>query len=267
MNRIEGTFSVYFEEVVDLGADIALCFLEFGMIGRRPLAQLTGEIIRQCVGQDEITIGQSLHECAGAEPVRAVIGEIRFPDHIEAGKIAHQIVIDPQTAHRIMDGGINAHRHFICVLARDFLVNLEQVTVALADRLLAKPLNCVRQIEINAASAGPNTASFVANFLGRTRRDVARGEIAVARIFSLEIIIALRFWNFVRRFVAIFFAFRDPDPSVVAQRFRHERQLGLMFTADRNAGGMNLSETRVREERALFISAIGGGDIAAARIG
>ena len=40
-----------------------------------------------------------------------------------------------------------------------------------------------------------------------------------------------------------------------------------MFTADRNAGGMNLSETRVREERALFISAIGGGDIAAARIG
>ncbi len=166
-----------------------------------------------------------------------------------------------------MDGGINAHRHFICVLARDFLVNLEQVTVALADRLLAKPLNCVRQIEINAASAGPNTASFVANFLGRTRRDVARGEIAVARILSLEIIIALRFWNFVRRFVAIFFAFRDPDPSVVAQRFRHERQLGLMFTADRNAGGMNLSKTGVREERTFFISAISGGDIAAARIG
>ena len=117
------------------------------------------------------------------------------------------------------------------------------------------------------ASTGPNTASFVANFLGGARRDVARREIAIARIFSLEIIIALCFGNFVRRFIAIFLARRHPDPSIVAQRFRHEGQFGLMFAADRNAGGMNLGETRIREKPAFFISAIRGGDIAATRIG
>src|SRR5438477_6095891 len=34
-----------------------------------------------------------------------------------------------------------------------------------------------------------------------------------------------------------------------------------------NAGGMNLSETRITEERAAFVSAISGGDIATAGVG
>ena len=40
-----------------------------------------------------------------------------------------------------------------------------------------------------------------------------------------------------------------------------------MIAADRNAGGMNLRETGIGEERAFFVSAIGGGDVATARVG
>ena len=36
------------------------------------------EIIADRVGNDEITVGQALHQRAGAEAVRAVIGEVRF---------------------------------------------------------------------------------------------------------------------------------------------------------------------------------------------
>src|SRR6266566_4535700 len=40
-----------------------------------------------------------------------------------------------------------------------------------------------------------------------------------------------------------------------------------MVTGYWNAGGMNLSEARIAEEGAPFVSAIAGGDIAAARVG
>jgi hypothetical protein len=59
------------------------------MIGRRAFAYLSGEIIRQGVGQHKITIGQTLHEGAGSEPVRAMIGKIRLPDDMQAGNVAH----------------------------------------------------------------------------------------------------------------------------------------------------------------------------------
>src|SRR5215831_20298623 len=40
-----------------------------------------------------------------------------------------------------------------------------------------------------------------------------------------------------------------------------------MLTGNGNAGGMNLSETGITEDRAPFVSPIGGGDIATARVG
>ena len=40
-----------------------------------------------------------------------------------------------------------------------------------------------------------------------------------------------------------------------------------MVAANGNAGGMDLREAGIGEERAFFVSAIGGGDVAAARIG
>src|SRR2546423_4710391 len=39
-----------------------------------------------------------------------------------------------------------------------------------------------------------------------------------------------------------------------------------MLAADWNARRMSLGETRVREERAFFVSAISGGDVAATRV-
>ena len=96
------------------------------MIGRRPFAHLSGEIIRQGVGQNKIAVGQTLHERARAEPIRAVIGKVRFADDEQARDVAHQIVINPQPAHRVMDRRINPHRHFVGIFAGDFFVDVEQ---------------------------------------------------------------------------------------------------------------------------------------------
>ena len=59
----------------------------------------------------------------------------------------------------------------------------------------AEPLDRVGEIEIDAAAAGPDAASLVAHFLGRARRDVARRQVAEARILALEIVVALAVGN------------------------------------------------------------------------
>jgi hypothetical protein len=70
----------------------------------------------------------------------------------------------------------------VSVLARDLLVDVEKIAVALANRFLAQPRDRIREIEIHPASAGSDAAAIVASFLGAARRDVARCEVAEARI-------------------------------------------------------------------------------------
>ncbi len=153
------------------------------------------------------------------------------------------------------------------IVAGDLFVDVEEVPVTLANRPFTEACDRVLEIEIDAASARADAATFIAHFLRAARGNVARSEVAVARIFALEIIIAIGFRNVVRRFGAIFLPFRHPDASVVPERLRHEGQLRLVVAADRDAGRMNLGVARVGEERAFLIGAIGGGDVAAAGVG
>src|SRR5437763_11185579 len=183
MDRIKRALSVYLEKIVDLGADIAFRLLEFSVIVRRPLAHLSSEVIGKRVRQNEVTIGQTLHEGAGAEPVRSVIREIRFADHEQSRNVAHQVVVNPKPAHGVMDRGINSHWELVGVLASDLLVNLEQIPVAFADRFFAKSLDRVGKIEINAAPTRTDPSTFVANRLGPARSNSPPPKVPVTRIF------------------------------------------------------------------------------------
>src|SRR6266496_4690701 len=89
MERIERTCPVDLEEFLNPGTNVFFRALELGRIRRWPFSHLASEIIRQCAGQNEIKIGQSLHESAGPEPVRAMIGKIRFTDYKQTGHVAH----------------------------------------------------------------------------------------------------------------------------------------------------------------------------------
>ncbi len=96
-----------------------------------------------------------------------------------------------------MNGGVNPHRHFVGVFAGDLFIDFEQISVALPDRMFSQALDCVGKIEINAATAWADAPAFVTNFLCCARRNIARRKIAVARIFSFEIIIAICLRDFV----------------------------------------------------------------------
>src|SRR2546426_11042428 len=87
----------------------------------------------------------------------------------------------------------------------------------------------------------PYTTLFrsVADRLGIPRRHVPRHQVSEARIAALEIIVALGLRDLFRRALVAFLQ-RHPDAAVIAQRFAHQRELGLVIAGDRNTGGMNL---------------------------
>src|SRR5437016_11752929 len=151
------------------------------------------------VRDNKVTIREALHQRAGAKPVRAVVGKVRLAEDEQAGYVAHQIVVHPQAAYRVMHRRIDAHRRLIRILAGDLFIHVEEVAVALADFVFAETFDGVGEIKINTETAWPNASPLIANLLRRARRDAAWGEVAVAGILAFEEIIAVCLGNLVRR--------------------------------------------------------------------
>ena len=67
------------------------------------------EVVADAVRNDEIPVGEPLHQRAGSQAVGAMIGEVGFANHKQAGDRALQVVVHPQAAHGVVNGGVNAH--------------------------------------------------------------------------------------------------------------------------------------------------------------
>src|SRR6185312_9635480 len=113
------------------------------------------------------------------------------------------------------DRGVDAHRRLVRILAGNALVHLEQVAVALGHRRLAETADRVGEVEVHAQAARTDAATFVAHVFGVARRDVARHQVAEARILALQVVVAVALSDAARRFADIFFALRNPDAAVV----------------------------------------------------
>ena len=91
------------------------------------LVEHRGEVVADGVRQHEVAVGEALHQRRGAEAVGAVVAEVGLTGAVQTGDGGHQLVVDPQATHRVVAGRVDAHRHFVRVLAGDALVHLEQV--------------------------------------------------------------------------------------------------------------------------------------------
>jgi hypothetical protein len=127
-----------------------------------------------------------------------MVGEVGFAQNEETGQRAHQVVVDPEAAHRVVHGRVDAHRDLVGVLVGDALVHLEEVAVHLAQRGNAEACSGVGEIEVDASASRTHAATLVAHALGSARRDVARGEVAVAGIETLQVVVALGGWDLCR---------------------------------------------------------------------
>ena len=228
---------------------------------QRRLAEQRRQVVADRHRQDEVAVGEPLHQRGGAEPVGAVVGEVRLADRVQPGDGRHQVVVDPQAAHRVVRSGVDAHRHLVRVLARDPLVHLEQVPVAGADDVHPEPVDRVREVEVDAVAARADAAVLVDHALRRARCHVTRDEVAERGIAALEEVVALVLGDLVRRAI-VTHRHRHPDAPVVAQRLAHQRQLGLRVVGLRDARGVDLREARVRERGAALVRAPDRGGVA-----
>ena len=149
--------------------------------------------------EHEVAVGQALHQRAGAEAVGAVVGEVGLAEHVEAGHVAHQVVVDPEPTHRVVDGGVDAHGELVRVLVGDALVHLEEVAVALLDHVAAQTLDRAGEVEVGTVLQRADTPSGVHLVLDRPRRDVAGDEVAERRVPPLEEVVALALGDLVGR--------------------------------------------------------------------
>jgi len=217
VEAVGAAFAVDGKDLAGAAGDFCFCAAAFRVIIGDCAGFLGGEVIGEGGWDDEVAIGEALHEGAGSEAVGAVVREVGFAEDVESGEVAHEVVVDPEAAHGVMDGGVDAHGDLVGVFARDLFVHLEEVAVAFLDGFAAEAFDGVREVEVDAEAAGSDAAAIVALFLGGAAGDVAWGEVAEAGVFAFEVVVAVFFRDAAGRFAAVFLAFGDPAAAVVAE--------------------------------------------------
>ena len=155
-------------ELLDAGAHIFLGLVELGCVGLEAgHLDLVGKVVLHCVGEHEVTVGQTLHEGGGAEAVRAVVGEVALADGEEALDGGLELVVYPDTAHGVVGGGEDHHRGLVGVVVGDHLVHVEEVAVAVGHSVLAQTVDGIFEVEVNGV-AGTYAVAGVAAFFGGT---------------------------------------------------------------------------------------------------
>ena len=102
-----------------------------------------------------------------AQTVRAVIGEVGLSQNKQTREIRHEVIVNPQPAHRIVNRRINPHRRLIGILVRDLVIDVEEIAVALAHTSLRQTANRVRKIEIHSKPGCTNPTTLITDSLGR----------------------------------------------------------------------------------------------------
>ena len=150
-----------------------------------------------------------------------MIGEVCFACRIQTRNRGHQLVIDPQATHGVVRCWVNAHRCLVRVFTCNALVHLEQVAVALFHNITTKSINCCREIEVDSIFQWSNSLTLVNQSFCCTRRNIARGQVAIRRIQALKEVIALSLRNLICLTIVVC-TLRNPYSPVIAQRLAHE---------------------------------------------
>ncbi len=120
MDIVNSAVTLDGEELVDAFFGLLLAVFERG-IGFGNLLELGArEVAADGERNDEVTVGETLHQSRSAEAICIVVGEVGFTENEAARNRGHQIVVHPEAAHGIVDGREDAHRN----LVRVFVGNL-----------------------------------------------------------------------------------------------------------------------------------------------
>ena len=189
-----------------------------------------------------------------------MIREVGFSDGKQARDGSHQLVIHPETTHRIVDSRIDHHRRFVRILICDLLIHLEEVAVLLLHHVASQTFDGIAEVEEYGKARIVHTITGIATFFGSTAGHITRHQVAEGRIATLQIVVALLFGNVFSfdltalKTSGILYVFRHPDTTVITERLGHECQLGLVVPVYGNTSGMDLSHTWIGEESTFLVA-------------
>ena len=75
-----------------------------------------------------------------------MVGEVRLTRGVQPRNGGHQVVVDPEAAHRVVGGRVDTHRYRVRVFARYPFVHLEQVAVAVFDGFFAVAVDGIGEV-------------------------------------------------------------------------------------------------------------------------
>ncbi len=264
---VGGAVAVDGEEQMEAVLGLGEHLLHHRVVGGDRLGvRVAGEVVVDGGGEHEVAVGQALHQRGGAEPVGAVVGEVGLADREQPRDRGLEVVVDPQSAHRVVHRGVDPHGHLVRVLVGDPLVHVEEVAVLGLDHSPAHAPDGVGEVQVDALAAGAHSPALVAHVLRGAGGDVTGDEVAEGGVDPLQVVVALVLGDLVRR-TGVALGLRHPDAAVVAQRLAHQGQLGLVVAGARDAGGVDLGEAGVGEVRAPPVRPPDRGRVGVHRVG
>ena len=195
-----------------------------------------------------------------------MVGEVGFTENEAARNRGHQIVVHPEAAHGVVDGREDTHRDLVRVFVGNLFVHLEEVAVLGRDTGNAHALDSVGEVEVHGLLGVTHAETCVADLLGVTGCHVTGHEVTEARVLFFEVVITFRFRNLVRA-TGIARLARNPNTTVVTERFAHQGELGLQVAVARNASRVNLCVAGVGEQSAALVSTESSRDVGALSVG
>ena|SRR5574344_662941 len=76
-----------------------------------------------------------------------MVREVSLSDCIQTRDCGHEVVVNPDTTHCVVDSRINHHRLLVWVGVGNLLIHLEEVTITLTDLILSETVNCSLEIK------------------------------------------------------------------------------------------------------------------------
>ena len=180
VDRVDRTLTLDVHQTVDFLFHALFSLFKLRQISRNTWPYiLIGQIVLNRVRQYEVTIGQALHQCGSTEAVGTVVREVTFTDGKQALDGSLQLVVNPDTTHRIVDSGEDHHRviifhtvdfvgEFTRIHIGDFLIHIKEVTIALANDVDTKALDRLREVEEYSQTRVVHTEALVTTLLGST---------------------------------------------------------------------------------------------------
>jgi large subunit ribosomal protein L31 len=88
------------------------------------------------------------HKSTGTQSISPMVGKIGLTAGVESRNGGHQVVINPQASHCIMNSRIYPHWSGVGIFAGNLFVHIEQIAVTGLNLILTKSIDGIRKIKI-----------------------------------------------------------------------------------------------------------------------